>query len=219
MPLLNANRDVIAPDYPGYGGSDAPGETPTISDYAQAMLEFLECTGIDRPVDVLGFHTGCLVAAEMALVNAARIRRLVLCDVPCFEEEQRQALREKTAQPLKLDASLECLAAPWEFNITSRIGSLPMPRAFELFAEHLRAGSNDHFGFAAAFSYDWESRFAELDADVAVLATQSGLHEATVLAASTIRNATYTDVTDVTTAVFEAGAPAIAGHIKKALDA
>jgi len=218
MPLLNQGRRVVAPDYPGYGGSDTLPSPPSVTDYSCAMLEFLSDIGISEPVDILGFHTGCLVGTEMALIEATRIRRLVLCDVPYFEAEQRQTLHKKMAQPMPISSELESISAPWSFNIDSRIDTVPMPRAFELFAEHLRAGSNDYFGFAAAFSYDCEARFAELNADVVLLATQSGLHAPTIAVADKISNATFIDVPEVTTAVFEQGAPAIAKRINSALD-
>lgn len=217
MPLLNTGRRVIAPDYPGYGGSDLHDRNPTIADYANAILEFLASMDIESPVDILGFHTGCLVAAEMALIAPTRIRRLILCDVPYFDAEQRKNLHEKMAQPLALNTDLESISAPWNFNITSRIGSVPIARAVELLAEHLRAGDRDHLGFAAAFSYDCDARFAALDSDVTLLATQSGLHEPTVQAAQLIKNSEFVDVPEVKTAVFETGAKAICSRIDEAL--
>ena len=183
MPLLSRDRDVIAPDYPGYGGSDALPKPVTIGDYAQAMLEFLDAAGVHEPVDVLGFHTGCLVAAEMAHAAPDKLHKLVLCDIPYFTTEQQDSFRAKMTQPMPVSAELESLAGPWAFNVSGRIDDVPLPRAFELFTEHLRAGTCDYFGFAAAFSYDCTARFSDLQADVSCLATQSGLHAPTEAAA------------------------------------
>ena len=218
MPLLNEKRTIIAPDYPGYGGSDEPPERATIGIYAIAMVELLENYPVDEPVDVLGFHTGCLVAVEMALLVPDRIRRLVLCDVPYFTPEEQAAFGAKMASPTKLTGELDSLAGTWTFNVESRIDSVPMPRTINLLAEHLRAFPNDHHGFGAAFGYDCVNRFAELGADTVVLATRSGLLDATHAAADAIRDARLVDVEDVTTAVFESGAPAISKHILAALD-
>ena len=218
MPLLHEHRTVIAPDYPGYGGSDEPPEQATIGIYAIAMIELLENYPIDEPVDVLGFHTGCLVAVEMALLAPDRIRRLVLCDVPYFTPEEQAALGAKMASPTQLTAELESLAPTWAFNVESRAGNVPIPRTINLLAEHLRVFPRDHHGFAAAFSYDCVGRFAELQADAVVLATRSGLLDATHAAAAAIADATLVDIEDVTTAVFESGAPAVSKHILAALD-
>jgi len=217
MPMLSAGRQVIAPDYPGYGGSDPLEEPPSISDYANAVLDFLDSAGVASPVDLLGFHTGCLVAAEMAHIDGDRVRRIVFCDIPYFTSEQQDAMREKVTRPMPVGAELDCLAGPWKFNVTSRLGDVSMNRALALFAEHIRTGSTDWYGFGAAFSYDCVSRFSSLNADTVCLATQSGLHAPTEAAAKVIPGTTFTDVTEVTTAVFEAGAAAIAKRINEAL--
>ncbi len=217
MPLLNADRDVVAPDYPGYGGSDPQYEPPDIADYAHAMLEAIDALGIGRPVDVLGFHTGCLVAVEMAHLGPTSLRRLVLCDVPYFTAEQQNAMRDEVVQRLPLSQDLLSLEKPWTFNVGSRVGDVPLERALELFTEHLRAGTRDWYAFDAAFRYDCVDRFSNLRADVACLATQSGLHGPTTSAAAAIPDASYTDVTEVTSAVFESGADAISKRILSAL--
>ena len=219
MPKLAASRTVIAPDYPGYGGSEM-GTAPqlSIADYATAMLDALESAGIDGPVDVLGFHTGCLVAMEMAHTAAARCRRLVLCDIPYFTKDEQDALRAKVTKPLPLAPHLECLESAWKFNVTVRLDDMPLERAFALFVEQLRSATGDWHAFDAAFRYDCESRCAALDADVVCLATQSALHAPTLAAAERIPFAHLVDVTEVTSAVFEAGADAIGKRILTALD-
>ncbi len=217
MPLLNSERAVIAPDYPGYGGSDVQDEPLSIADYAAAMLDVVDSAPLKAPVDLLGFHTGCLVAVEMAHNRPRAIRRLVLCDIPYFTAEQQDSFRDKMTKPLPVTAELESLAAPWAFNVSGRIDAVPLERAFELFAEHCRAGTRDWYAFGAAFSYDCEGRFAALDADVTCLATQSGLHGPTATAAGVLPGATYVDVPEVTTAVFESGAASIAKRVLEAL--
>ncbi|MCH9695994.1 MAG: alpha/beta hydrolase [Gammaproteobacteria bacterium] len=218
MPLLNEGRLVIAPDYPGYGGSDELPDPVSIEDYAGAMQDALDSMAIPQPVDVLGFHTGCLVACEMALASPERVRHLVLCDVPFFTADQQDSLREKMTQAMPVSPELDSLQEPWQFNVTGRIDSVPLQRAFELFAEHLRAGSRDYFGFDAAFRFDCQTRFGRLHTKTTCLATQSALHGPTKLAADLIPNASFVDVPEVTTAVFEAGAGAIVSRITSALD-
>ncbi|MDJ0709238.1 MAG: alpha/beta hydrolase [Woeseiaceae bacterium] len=217
MPLLNAERHVVAPDYPGYGGSDAQAAPLSIVDYAAAMLELIDDAALETPVDVLGFHTGCLVAVEMVHSRPDAIRRLVLCDIPYFTAEQQAGFRDKMTQPMPVSPELESLAGPWAFNVGSRLNDVPLERAFELFAEHCRAGTRDWFAFDAAFSYDCAGRFATLGADVTCLATQSGLHAPTEAAAAATPGAKYVDVPEVTTAVFESGAEAITKRILEAL--
>ena len=214
MPLLNQGRRVIAPDYPGYGGSDPLDTPPDIGDYAQAMLQAFTQ---ESSMDVLGFHTGCLVATEMALMEPTKINRLILIDIPYFTEEKQTGLREKMSQPLPLDTDLSCLTKAWDFNVTSRLGQVSLDRAFELFTENLRAGTKDFYGFRAAFSYDCAARFAELTTTTDIIATKSGLLEATHHAAEQVTHARLTQAEEITTAVFESSAPLIAEIVRSIL--
>ena len=71
MPLLNADRRVVAIDYPGYGGSDRI-EDVSIAGYATALFAMVDRFG---PVDVLGFHTGNLVMAEIMAAQPDKVRK------------------------------------------------------------------------------------------------------------------------------------------------
>ena len=222
MPYLARRRDVLAPDYPGYGGSTALDTAPAIADFAASMLAGLDAMNPDEPVDVLGFHTGCLVAVEMALAAPERCGRLVLCDIPYFDEARQTALRERIGRPLALTDEFASIEPAWQADVKNRVELAGLDRSVELFAEHLRAVPRDHEAFRAAFSYPCRERFAALDASVAarltIIATQSGLAEATRAAAAALPDATFVDAGDIEGAVFEAGAARIAGYILAALD-
>ena len=56
-PLLAIGRTVVAPDYPGYGKSQALEPAPTIGLYADAMIDALRDSGFRGPYDFFGFHT------------------------------------------------------------------------------------------------------------------------------------------------------------------
>jgi len=95
---FDGKRDVWAPDYPGYGRSDPPAQAASIDDYARALLSAPEgplAGEPEKPPHLLGFHTGCLVACEIALQAPDRIGDLILIDVPYFTgAEQLQKYRE-----------------------------------------------------------------------------------------------------------------------------
>jgi len=222
MPHLNARRDVLAPDYPGYGGSTALDAAPAIADFAAAMLACIDAMEVNEPIDVLGFHTGCLVAVEMALTASGRCGRLVLCDVPYFDEARQATLRERVGQPLALSDEFGSLEPAWQADVLSRVELAGLERSVELFAERLRALPRDHEAFLAAFSYPCAERFAALDASIAgrltIIATKSGLADATREAAAAVPGAVFVDAGDIEGAVFEAGAARIAQHVLAALD-
>lgn len=217
MPLLNRTRAVIAPDYPGYGGSSPPPEPPSICDYALAMLDLLDDIGIAR-ADTLGFHTGCLVATEMAVRDRERMGRLILVDIPFFDGVERDNLYARTAAPRELTADLSCLAAEWEANVTGRLDAMALSRAFELFVEGLRAADRFHWGFHAAFTYPAENRLPQVAPPTRVIATRSGLLDATRRAARLLPDVKLTERLDIVRAVFEEGAGTIAEEITAALE-
>lgn len=202
MPLLKG-RDVLAPDFPHYGGSDGPERVCSIEEFAESVTSGLRHL---PAVDVIGFHTGCLVGAELA-ISQPNIRRLLLIDVPFFAPEQQAAI---TVVDHQITTSLQCLAEPWDFSVTRNTPGLKLERAFELFVEQIRAGSRQKWGFKAAFSYPCQERFARVDNPVKVIATLSGLRDATLACAEVIEGADLVVRDDIEFAVFEAHAGDIA---------
>ena len=71
--LAAKGLQVIGIDMPGFGGSDGPEEVPVIGDYAHIVPAVLDDLGIDQ-ADILGHHTGAIVATEVALQFPERIR-------------------------------------------------------------------------------------------------------------------------------------------------
>jgi pimeloyl-ACP methyl ester carboxylesterase len=69
LPLLSADRLVLAPDTPGYGMSDPAPDPQTIGAYADAMGDAIAALKLGR-VDLVGYHTGAAIAAELATRSA-----------------------------------------------------------------------------------------------------------------------------------------------------
>jgi pimeloyl-ACP methyl ester carboxylesterase len=73
LPRLAAERDVIAIDLPGFGGSPRPpdGTPPGSETLTRLMIEFLDEMGLERP-HVAGNSLGGLLALELAKAGRAR---------------------------------------------------------------------------------------------------------------------------------------------------
>ena len=88
---------VIAPDTPGFGLSDyIETLTPDITLYAQALKEFIDALGLEN-ISIYGFHTGAIIAAEMArlypdLCNTVVVNGLVVLE----PEEEEEILKHYT---------------------------------------------------------------------------------------------------------------------------
>ncbi|MGI9229642.1 MAG: alpha/beta fold hydrolase [Gammaproteobacteria bacterium] len=219
IPAINAGRDIITPDYPGYGSSDFYSATPGITDYAATIAELLQTLTPDEPVDLLGFHTGCLVAAELQLTRPELVRRSILFDVPYFNQATRQQMLQQTNEGKTVPGSdQECLAPAWEFNISKRLDAeVPLTRAFELFVEQLRAGENANSGFYAAFNCPCEEKFSQLKGEYLVLASRSSLHDATLQANAAIAGSKLVEL-EISSAVLETGVTQIADVVNNFLE-
>ena len=216
MPLLAENRVVIAPDYPGYGGSDPQAGPASIEQYAQAMIAVAEDLAPNQEIDVLGFHTGCFVVAEYCLERPQSVRRAVMIDVPAFQEEQRQGFLEKLGPP-ELTSDLSCLESAWTSGIVKRLESQPMARAFEMFVEQLRPGIDMNAAFGAAFSYAWEEKLPGVKTQTLVMASQSPLHGPSLTAAEVIPSSTLIERTDIKRAVLDEAAAETAAEVNRFL--
>ena len=79
IPHLARTRTVIVPNLPGYGGSAPPEVVDDGDAYGAALAEGLRrIAGADVCLDVVGFSLGGVLAAHLAAVAPAAVRRLIL---------------------------------------------------------------------------------------------------------------------------------------------
>lgn len=214
-PLLAETRPVIAVDYPGYGGSDYQGEH-SIDHYAATLLPLLPQ---DSAADLLGFHSGCLVAYELARQAKERASHLIMVDVPLFDDVKRNAYAAAMPAPSKIPVDISGLAAGFEKNVGARLDDLGAPRAFALWTESLRAGEMKNAAFQAAFAYDTAREFLTppAQAHIHVIATESSLLEPSRRAAKIIPRAHLTECLDINRAVMDVFAVTMTEKINSVL--
>lgn len=92
LPLLGRTRWAIAVDLPGMGASDPNPEEASIEHYAAAVLAVIDALGVPS-FDLVGHHTGGVVAVEVAASAPGRVRRLVLSSTPHVDAEGRAMRR------------------------------------------------------------------------------------------------------------------------------
>jgi pimeloyl-ACP methyl ester carboxylesterase len=154
--LMGMDRSVYAPDLPGFGNSDPPPARPSIADYAGAVVDF--CTSMRfRQIDVLGYQTGALVAAELALVLPAVVRRVVLMGVPVPDDAERENFR-RTPWPLPPVVDGSHLQAEWDRTQTSVHAGAALETMAASFAEQLANGPMAWWGLHAAMQYPTAER-------------------------------------------------------------
>ena len=151
LEIMGMDRSVYAPDLPGFGNSDGPRDLPGIADYAGAVGDF--CTSMRfRQIDVLGYQTGALVAAELALALPAVVRRVVLVGVPVLDESERESFRE-TPWPVAPVADGSHLLVEWYRTRASVHEQASLTTLAAGFADKLANGPTAWWGLQAALQY------------------------------------------------------------------
>jgi pimeloyl-ACP methyl ester carboxylesterase len=203
MEPLARGRTVIAVDTPGYGMSDAPPEPASIEDFAEIMATFMRDMA-DRgeiapgTFDVMGFHTGSLVATEMARRLPDTVRRLVVFGLAAYPAELRDAKLAKllTAFPPP-GPTLEHVEKLWAI-----IGVLSDPRiSWEErhvnMAECLRLGTRMPWGYISVYRFDFLGAMADVEQLVLVMNPEDDLCDVTRATSHHFRNGRRVDLPGV----------------------
>ncbi|HEY6458172.1 MAG TPA: alpha/beta fold hydrolase [Steroidobacteraceae bacterium] len=172
LELMGMDRSVYAPDLPGFGNSDPPPARPSIADYAAAVGDF--CTSMRfRQIDVLGYHTGALVAAELAMALPGVARRVVLMGVPVPDEAERENFR-RTPWPVAPVADGSHLHAQWDQTQTSVHPGAELETTAGIFADQLANGPLAWWGLHAAMQYPATERLRLITQPTLLIRSRDG---------------------------------------------
>lgn len=153
--LVQAGIRAIGIDTPGYGQSDPPRGGPTIAGYARAVAAVLGHLGLDG-VAVLGHHTGASIAAELAVLEPRRVRRVILNGPPLFTPDERsaylQAIEAAPRPALRADGSH--LQAVWDRRVHFTPGWTNVRAMHRGVVMMLAAEPGERQGYSAAFAHD-----------------------------------------------------------------
>lgn len=169
LPRLGAHRFAIAMDTVGFGDSPPPPWPPTIERWAAVAHELLDAMGVDT-VDVVGHHTGGVIAIEMAASRPERVRRLVLSSTPWIDapgREQRR-LRPVPVDGMHRDADGAFVQSLWR----QRQPYYPVDRPELLQAyliDALRAHGAPADGHHVVAAYEMEARIGRVRQPVLIL--------------------------------------------------
>ena len=168
LPLVGARHRAIAMDTAGFGDSADGGVPASIAQWARVARELLDALGIVR-ADVVGHHTGGVIAVELAAAFPGRVRSLVLSSTPYTGEAFRIARAERP--PIDEVAPSEDgshLAALWQ----RRQGFYPegRPDLLEAFVrDALKVGHRLEEGHRAVASYRMEERIGRVTQPVLII--------------------------------------------------
>jgi pimeloyl-ACP methyl ester carboxylesterase len=217
LPALGTDRSLYAVDTPGFGESDGPAREPSIVDYAAAVGDLLEGLRL-REVDLLGYHTGSAIAAELAIARPAQVRRVAFVAIPAFNTAERQAFdRQPWPVPVAEDGSH--LLAEWQRTVQWRGPGVSLEQLAEGYAEKLRNGPRAWWGARAAVHWRADERLPLVKQPTLVLRPKDDLWEQTQRARPWLPNARWRDLPEHGFGLFGVASAEIAAELRAFYDA
>ena len=184
---MGRDRLAVAPDNPGFGGSDPPSAPPSIADYAEVMAELAGTLGLDE-VDVIGYHTGAKIGMELAISRPDLVRKAVLVSTPVYDEEELARQWATLGKPSRFDEKGAHLLEVWDGHWEWRGPGQTAEMVHETVAEVFRAGRRAWWGHRAAFEYRVGERLPLVTQPTLVLCPHDDLLEPTRRAEPLISN-------------------------------
>ncbi len=225
-PLIEAmstDREVIAFDTPGNGMSDWPPEPLDMAGYAAAFVDGMDnlSLGKDGPVDVFGYHTGTLLASELAIAEPERVGRVVLSGIPYRTRGERQERLDQIAAGPKLTEDGEQILTMqrnlWNFVVTSRDQRVPLERAAQIYMEKAKPMHRYWWPYTSVWQYDFVTRYPLIKQPVLILQPHEALLDSTMRAAALLEDVRIVEVPELDRDIFDVGSDLIAGHLRKFL--
>ncbi|WP_174279507.1 alpha/beta fold hydrolase [Sphingomonas bacterium] len=194
LAAIGTDRTAIAPDTPGFGASDQPPPLPTIDDYADAMAALIEATGVTRPVDLMGYHTGSLIAVALAHRHPAFVRRIVAIGMPIFDDADRAELQALYARVPPAEDGSHLVDFWRRFLLWNRAGGSTIDEVADAFPCGLLGRADGWWGHRAAFAFAAEAVLPHVAQPLLVLNPADDLTAQTARAAPLLRNGHMLDV-------------------------
>lgn len=190
MRVACRDRMVIAPDYPGYGMSDAaPSEDDTtIPMYAEEMWRVVDALALDQ-VDLFGNHTGAKVAAEMAMQQGYRVHAIAMISAAILTDEEREMFKDMFT-PIPLDESHTRFRVSWERIIERQGPGQTLEMMDRSIYMNMMGGEAYEWGHVAAFAWGkpFDEALSKLPHRITLLNPTDDLTECTRRAEALMRN-------------------------------
>ena len=223
MASLALDRTVVALDYPGLGQSDPSTTLRTLGDLAEIMIDAIESARLTdeqhQSIDVCGYHTGAMVAAEVAIRRPDLVRRVILIGVPYFADPaENDAELKNVMQDRPLPTELAALESSWRFTITDRHPDVVLERAYNNFLESAAAWRARAPVYRALHGYAAADRAVLVTQPALVLNPHGGLKTHTRAYAQLIQDVSLVELPHLSYGVFDVAPEQIADIMLEYLD-
>jgi pimeloyl-ACP methyl ester carboxylesterase len=154
MPALAAEGfDVLAPDMPGFGMSDAAPDGASLRDYAAVIPAALAVLGCTR-ADIVGHHTGAVLAAVFAAEQPQAVSRLILNGFPLLGQAERDHFASFYFGPKEPKADGSHLLVAWQNRLRSTPGWTDINLMHRYTVEALHRGDTNWKAFPLVIGAD-----------------------------------------------------------------
>lgn len=143
---------VVAPDNPGYGGSDPAPDAWELPDYAAALWAVIAALGHGR-VSLVGQHTGAIIAVEATSQRPADVAALVLQGVPVYTAEERADRMATYAPPYVPADDASHLRFIWD-RLGRLYPELDAAGRTAFVTDYLQTGPDYGRAYRAVFAHD-----------------------------------------------------------------
>jgi pimeloyl-ACP methyl ester carboxylesterase len=223
-PLIAAlakDRRVIAFDTPGYGMSDAPPAPPGMAGYAAAFADALDDLGIAGPIDLYGFHTGTLLATELAILRPDLVGKLAMTGIPLYPAETRaQKLKDAEEYPEpdeQGEVILNLLTGLWSYVVAKRAVGVPLNAAIANFADKARVLHRFTWAYMGVWGWDFD-RLALVSQPALLLQPAEDLLDVSLAAARLLPDCVIRELPDLNRDIFDIAPERLADELRNFLD-
>ncbi len=219
MRVLAPRRQTLALDTPGFGASAPPPDLIDLDDYAAAFGQALDGLGLgEGPVDVLGFHTGAMLAVALGLQRPRAVRRLVLAGLPFLVGEAREAAYRTMARPPTLAEDGRHLLDYWAYIVLQRHPGVSLAKAQQRFNDFAASFPDGWRAYHALYRYPAETRIPQLTQPVLLLLIHEILLPGTLAAQPLFQRSRSHDLPELGKNAFDLAPEAIAAALEPFLD-
>jgi pimeloyl-ACP methyl ester carboxylesterase len=219
MSIMAPGRQLIALDIPGFGASAPPPGAISLEDYAGALSQALKGLVPAEPqFDVMGFHTGAMIAVEVAVQEPERVRRLVVAGLPFQEREARAAAFAPMARSPSLAEDGGHLMTYWNIIARARSEGVSLCQAQRKFAEAMAALPHGWRAYEALSRYPAEARIPRVRQPVRLLLINEALRPRTLAAAPLFPCAELVELPNLNRDAFDVAPEIIARATQDFLD-
>ena len=222
---LAVDRRVIAPDTPGYGMSDSPPEPAGMAAYAAAIAEGLDALAhegeLEGPFDVFGYHTGTLLACEMAIAQPSKVRSVALSGIPMYSPQERAEKLEYARDFPAIDDEgtviIDLLAKLWAYVVGARATGVPLEKAKLNFADKARVLDRFTWAYEGVWSWDY-ARLERVLQPAVLLQPDEDLRAVSLAAAGLMPSCQIRELPELTRDIFDIAPERVAHELRYFFD-